>query len=30
LKASQEFGRFFRADYERIAKLVKASGIKPE
>ena len=25
-----EFGRFFRADYDRIVKLVKAAGIKPE
>ena len=26
----EEFNRFFRADYERIARLVKAAGIKPE
>ena len=26
----EEFGRFFRADYDRIVKLVKAAGIKPE
>ncbi len=25
-----EFGRFFRADFDRIAKLVKIAGIKPE
>jgi tripartite-type tricarboxylate transporter receptor subunit TctC len=26
----EEFGKFFRGDYERIAKLVKTAGIKPE
>jgi tripartite-type tricarboxylate transporter receptor subunit TctC len=26
----EEFGKFFRADFERIAKLVKLAGIKPE
>ena len=26
----EEFGRFFRADYDRIAKLVSIAGIKPE
>ena len=26
----EEFGRFFRADFERIAKLVKLAGVKPE
>lgn len=26
----EEFGRFFRADYDRIVKLVKIAGIKPE
>ena len=26
----EEFGKFFRADYDRIVKLVKAAGIKPE
>jgi len=26
----EEFGRFFRADFERVAKLVKIAGIKPE
>ena len=25
-----EFDRFFRADFERYAKLVKMAGIKPE
>ena len=28
--SSEEFARFFRADFERIAKLVKIAGIKPE
>ncbi len=26
----EEFGRFFRGDFDRIAKLVKLAGIKPE
>jgi tripartite-type tricarboxylate transporter receptor subunit TctC len=26
----EEFGRFFRADFDRIAKLVKLAGLKPE
>ena len=26
----EEFGRFFRADFERNAKLVKIAGVKPE
>lgn len=26
----EEFGRFFRADFDRIAKLVKLAGVKPE
>ena len=26
----EEFGRYFRADYDRIVKLVKIAGIKPE
>lgn len=26
----EEFGKFFRSDFERIAKLVKIAGIKPE
>ena len=26
----EEFGRFFRADFDRIAKLVKIAGLKPE
>jgi tripartite-type tricarboxylate transporter receptor subunit TctC len=29
-ESPEEFGRYFRADYERIVKLVKAAGIKPE
>jgi len=26
----EEFGKFFRSDFERIGKLVKLAGIKPE
>ncbi len=26
----EEFNKFFRADFERIAKLVKIAGLKPE
>ena len=26
----EEFGKFFRADFDRIAKLVKLAGVKPE
>ena len=26
----EEFDRFFRADYDRVAKVVKAAGVKPE
>jgi tripartite-type tricarboxylate transporter receptor subunit TctC len=26
----EDFGRFFRADFDRIAKLVKLAGVKPE
>ena len=26
----EEFGKFFRADFERVAKLVKLAGLKPE
>ncbi len=26
----EEFGRFFRADFDRIARLVKLAGVKPE
>lgn len=29
-ESPEEFGRFLRADYERVAKLVKIAGIKPE
>jgi hypothetical protein len=29
-ESPEEFGRFFRADFERNAKLVKIAGVKPE
>ena len=29
-ESPEEFGRFFRTDYDRIVKLVQAAGIKPE
>jgi tripartite-type tricarboxylate transporter receptor subunit TctC len=29
-ESPEEFGRFFRADYDRVARLVKLAGIKPE
>ncbi len=29
-ESPEEFGRFFRADFERNAKLVKLAGVKPE
>jgi tripartite-type tricarboxylate transporter receptor subunit TctC len=29
-KSPEEFGKFFRADFDRIAKLVKLAGVKPE
>jgi tripartite-type tricarboxylate transporter receptor subunit TctC len=29
-ESADEFARFYRADYERVAKLVKIAGVKPE
>ena len=26
----EEFGKYFRADFDRVAKLIKIAGIKPE
>jgi hypothetical protein len=27
---TEEFARFFRADFDRVARLIKIAGIKPE